>query len=237
MLGLSAYHITDLPLLLLLHPMSSVYDLLMPSAGPVDVLNHTSRGIINAIAFNTVETSILASCDLDRAISLYDLRTLIWISQAILTMSANTIFWNPMEAFNFAVGSEDLSIYVFDMRNLSRSLNILKDHISAVTDVDFSPTGEELVSASYDRTIRLWKRSEGHSRDVYHTKRMQRVFCATFSSGSKHRHIPKQIKRASEIRGEEVKALNQREENRIKHSHAPAKRSSAREKMVLETVQ
>lgn len=35
-------------------------------------------------------------------------------------------------------------------------------------DVQFSPTGEELVTASYDRTIRIWNRDKGHSRDIYH---------------------------------------------------------------------
>ena len=60
------------------------------------------------------------------------------------------------------------------MRKLNRALNVLKDHVAAVMDVEFSPTGEELVSASYDRTVRLWDRGRGHSRDIYHTKRMQR---------------------------------------------------------------
>jgi DDB1- and CUL4-associated factor 13 len=192
-----------------------------------------------------------------------------------------------MEAFNFAIGSEDSNIYVFDMRNLSRSLNVLKDHVAAVMDVDFSPTGEELVSASYDRTIRLWNRATGHSRDVYHTKRMQRVFCAAYTSDSKyvlsgsddgnirlwranaserssiksarqrqkleydaalierykhmpeirrihrHRHVPKQVKKAGEIKREEIMAIQRRAENRRKHSRTPAKRTSAREKMVL----
>jgi len=79
-----------------------------------------------------------------------------------------------MEAFNFAAANEDHNIYIFDMRKLDRALNVLKDHVAAVMDVEFSPTGEELVSASYDRTVRLWNRSGGHSRDIYHTKRMQR---------------------------------------------------------------
>jgi len=43
--------------------------------------------------------------------------------------------------------------------------------------VNYSPTGQELVSGSYDRTLRLWSTGQGsHSRDIYHTKRMQRIF-------------------------------------------------------------
>ena len=44
----------------------------------------------------------------------------------------------------------------------------MQDHVAAVMDVQFSPTGEELVTASYDRTIRIWNREKGHSRDIYH---------------------------------------------------------------------
>lgn len=43
------------------------------------------------------------------------------------------------------------------MRKLDLPLNIHKDHISAVLDVDYSPTGKELVSASYDKTIRIFE--------------------------------------------------------------------------------
>lgn len=69
---------------------------------------------------------------------------------------------------------------------MDRALNVLKDHVAAVMSVEFSPTGEELVTASYDRTIRLWNRSKGHSRDMYHTKRMQRVFSAKWTPDSKY---------------------------------------------------
>jgi WD repeat and SOF domain-containing protein 1 len=31
------------------------------------------------------------------------------------------------------------------MRKMNRALNVLKDHVAAVMDVEFSPTGEELV--------------------------------------------------------------------------------------------
>lgn len=162
----------------------SIYDLSRPSSAPSLTLSWpNSVDTITALSFNQTETSILASAATDRSIIMYDLRTSSPLSKAVLNLASNSISWNPLEAFNFAVANEDHNIYVFDMRKMNRALNVLKDHVGAVMDVEFSPTGEELVSASYDRTIRLWDRSKGHSRDVYHTKRMQRsvVFALTFS--------------------------------------------------------
>jgi WD40 repeat protein len=46
-------------------------------------------------------------------------------------------------------------------------------------DVEFSPTGEELVSGSYDRTVRLWSRMKGHSR--YVTGLLQLLHFVVFS--------------------------------------------------------
>jgi WD repeat and SOF domain-containing protein 1 len=57
----------------------------------------------------------------------------------------------------------------------------LQDFVSAVMDVDYSPTGREFVAGSYDHSVRVFAYNGGHSRDVYHTKRMQRVFCVRFS--------------------------------------------------------
>lgn len=117
---------------------------------------------------------------------LYDVRSLTPVARTVLNFSCNSVAWNPMEAYNFALGSENHDVMIFDSRNMSRALNVLKDHVAAVMDVQFSPTGQELVSASYDRTLRIWKRNEGHSRDIYHTKRMQRLFAARWTSDSKY---------------------------------------------------
>ena len=56
-----------------------------------------------------------------------------------------------------------------------------QDFVSAAMDVDFSPTGREFVAGSYDRSVRIFAYNGGHSREVYHTKRMQRVFAVRFS--------------------------------------------------------
>jgi WD repeat and SOF domain-containing protein 1 len=266
----------------------SIYDLEKYTAAPEVLKWPTSTDTITTVAFNQIETSVLASCATDRSIVLYDLRTSMPLAKTILHFASNAITWNPMEAFNFAVANEDHNIYIFDMRKMDRALNVLKDHVAAVMDVEFSPTGEELVSASYDRTVRIWKRNQGHSRDVYHTKRMQRVFSAKFTPDSKylltgsddgnirlwrsnaskregiksakqrqaleynealteryahmpeirrikrHRHIPKVIKKAGDIKTEELRSIKRKEENERKHSKKQfTARKAEREKMVL----
>jgi len=149
----------------------SVYDLERHSAAPEVLQWPTSADTINAVAFNPVETSVLASCATDRSVVLYDLRMSSPLAKSIHTFVNNAISWNPQIAFNFALASENHDINIFDMRKLDRALNVLKGHVAgdelstspwemlslteaAVMDVEFSPTGEELVSASYDRTIR-----------------------------------------------------------------------------------
>lgn len=62
---------------------------------------------------------------------------------------------------------------------------IHKDHISAVLDIDFAPTGREFVSASFDKTIRIFPINNGRSREIYHTKRMQQVNSIIYSMDSR----------------------------------------------------
>ena len=58
---------------------------------------------------------------------------------------------------------------------------IHKDHVSAILDIDFSPTGREFVTGSFDKTIRIFPINGGWSREVYHTKRMQQVNSVLYS--------------------------------------------------------
>ncbi|KAJ5123323.1 rRNA-processing protein sof1 [Penicillium atrosanguineum] len=268
----------------------SIYDLSRPSSSPSQTLHWpTSVDTITSVAFNQTETSILGSTAIDRSVILYDLRTSSPVHKMTLKLASNALAWNPMEAFNFAVANEDHNAYIFDMRKTDRALNILKDHVAAVMDIDFSPTGQELVTASYDRTIRLWDRARGHSRDIYHTQRMQRVFSAKFTPDNKYvlsgsddgnvrlwrakasdrsgiksarqrtkleydqalikryshmpeirrikrqRHLPKPIKKAGEIKREELGAIKRREENVRKHTKKDnlKSRQNEREKMIL----
>lgn len=141
---------------------------------------------VTTVRFNKTETSIFASAGSDNSLILYDIRTNSPTQKIKTSMRNNSICWNPMEAFVFATANEDQNAYLWDMRKMESAINVFKDHVSAVMDVDFAPTGKEIVTGSYDRTIRLFSVDKGHSRDVYHTKRMQRVFLTKFSTDSKY---------------------------------------------------
>lgn len=141
---------------------------------------------INNIKFNRVEHNILCSSSSDRNVILYDIRSKLPIRKILMKMQTNDIIWNPQEAYIFSTANEDTNAYTFDMRNLSHALQIYEDHVSAVMSIDYSPTGRELVTGSYDKTIRFFNTMNGHSRDIYHTKRMQRIFVVRYTHDSKY---------------------------------------------------
>lgn len=141
---------------------------------------------LNSVKFNPIETNILGSTCSDRSIIFYDIREVAPVRKVTLEMRSNTICWNPMESFVFTAANEDHNLYSFDIRKLSRPFQIHMDHISAVLDVDYSPTGKEFVSGSYDKTIRIFPLLHGRSREIYHTKRMQRLSCVLWSMDNKY---------------------------------------------------
>lgn len=252
----------------------------------VDIWDHERSEPINSftwgsdtvvsVRFNPVEQDIFASCGSDRSIALYDVRMQTPLRKLVMLRRSNKVAWNPQEAFNFTVANEDNNLYSYDMRKLQSATTVHKDFTSAVMDVDYSPTGREFVAGSYDRTVRIFPFNGGHSREVYHTKRMQRVFAVQFSgdgtyvfSGSedmnvriwkanaaqqlgtmlprewkkaqynaalidrfkhvpdikrisRHRHVPKQIMKASELRRTMENSERRKKDNRVKHS-APGK--------------
>lgn len=136
---------------------------------------------VSAVRFNQAETSLLASCATDRSVVLHDLRTQSSLAKVVMQMRGNAVCWSPTEAVYFSVGSEDHSCYTFDMRFFDKAVNVLRGHVSAVLDLDYAPTGDEIVTAGYDRSLRIFNVRQGHSRDIYHTRRMQRLFCVKYS--------------------------------------------------------
>ena len=139
-----------------------------------------------SVRFNPAEACLLASTGSDRGVCLYDLRASVPMRKFMLSMNSNKVAWNPREPMNFVLANEDNNLYTFDMRNLEKALLVHKDHVSAVMDIAFSPTGREFASAGYDRMLRIFNADGARSRDVYHTKRMQKIFCVNFSADAQY---------------------------------------------------
>lgn len=150
---------------------------------PVGALEWGADSVLTC-KYNPSEAHLLASTGIDRSVMIYDLRTNQPLSKTVLPNKSHCLSWNPYQPINFTVGNDDGNLYTFDMRNMSTVKLIHKDHISAVTDVDYSPTGREFVTASYDKTIRIFPSDQGKSREAYHGKRMQKVFSVQFSQDS-----------------------------------------------------
>eukprot|EP00850_Spirogloea_muscicola_P001144 SM000004S15014 [mRNA] locus=s4:716811:720366:- [translate_table: standard] len=147
---------------------------------PVQTFSWGADTVVS-VRCNPAEPDIFASTASDRSIALYDMRMGTPLRKLVMQTRTNAVAWNPREPFNFVAANEDCRCYTYDMRKLKTALCVHEDHVSAVMDVDFSPTGREFVTGSYDRTVRIFPYNGGHSREVYHTKRMQRVFSVRFS--------------------------------------------------------
>lgn len=182
---------------------------------------------VDSVAFNPAEVCLLGSVTSDRHIVLHDVRAGSSLRKVTMTMRLNAFAWNPMEPLNFTVASEDTNLYTYDMRKMKRALMVHKDHVGAVMDVAYSPTGREFATGSYDRTVRIFRVRDGRSREVYHTRRMQRVFCIGFSadaqyvySGSDDTNVRIWKSQASRVQGR----LLPRERNKLKYLDALKKR-------------
>ena len=129
---------------------------------------------LTCVRFSQSETSLLAASSADRSITLFDARTGSATSRMTMAMRTNQLQFNPMEPTVLLLASEDHNLYTFDIRSFRAATQMYKSHVGAVMSCDWSPTGREFVSGSYDRTVRLWSAGVGKSKDAYHTKRMQR---------------------------------------------------------------
>ncbi|KAF4686484.1 rRNA-processing protein sof1 [Perkinsus olseni] len=222
---------------------------------PVHVLNSSS--MLSSIDAHWGKSSMLATAG--ETVDIWDynrttpLSTYEWGTEATLSVKfnplrrvvlrnrSNAFCWNPRQPLRFSVANEDGNLYTFDMRKLDSAVFIHKGHVRAVLDLDYSPTGEELVSAGYDKTIRIFNYETQRSREVYHTKRMQRVLCCQYSgdgrfvfSGSEDCNIRVWKNEASDKLGvvskREKKAQAYRKKLVAKYKHMPEIRRIANHK-------
>ncbi len=73
--------------------------------------------------------------------------------QVKMNLKLNAFSWNPMEPYVFTAACEDYNLYTYDCRFFKHPKRVYQGHTNAVMDVDYSPSGREFASASYDDTV------------------------------------------------------------------------------------
>ncbi|KAL7062369.1 hypothetical protein AAHC03_01304 [Spirometra sp. Aus1] len=139
------------------------------------------REAVHHASFNPVEHNLVGILTKDNSIILADTREDQPLRKVKMNLKLNSFSWNPMEPFIFTAASEDYNLYTFDCRFFKHPRRVFIGHTNAVMDVDYSPSGREFASASYDDTIRIWSTETTSSVDVYHTRRMKRVLKIKFT--------------------------------------------------------
>lgn len=133
------------------------------------------RQPITAVAFHTV-FSILASSSEDGTIKIWDWelgeleRTLKGHTKAVLdidfggssTTSSNSSSSNGSNLL-LASCSSDLTIKIWDPQNDYSNVRTLTGHDHTISSIKFTPSGTHLISASRDKTIRIWEVKTGYS--------------------------------------------------------------------------
>jgi len=156
------------------------------SNSPIQSYQWGEDGIITS-KFNPSETNLLAVTMRDNSVGLFDTRTSSGIQKVYLKNISNAIAWNPRDPFIFALANDDGNVYQMDMRKIGKAqsatpiVRMHTGHVLGVVDVDFNPRGTEICSGGYDKTIRIFSLDKQKSREIYHTRRMQRILTCKFS--------------------------------------------------------
>lgn len=109
-----------------------------------------------------------------------------------------------------------------------------------------SPSSRAKLSTfSDDGNIRLWRAKASSRQGIKSAALRQKLqyddalkerykHMPEIRRIARHRHVPKQIKKAGEIKAEELRAIKRKEENERRHSKkGQIRRQPEREKMVL----
>jgi DDB1- and CUL4-associated factor 13 len=117
-----------------------------------------------------------------------------------------------------------------------------------VFSAKFTPDNQYVLSGSDDGNIRLWRVDASSRSGIKSARERQKLeyddtlkrrysHMPEIKRIQRHRHVPKAVKKAGEIKNEELKAIKRRQENERKNSKKSVPRRSEREKMVLATEQ
>lgn len=135
----------------------------------------------NALCWNPMEAFHFSVANEDHNLYTFDMRRL----GSALKMHEDHV--SAVMALDYApTGLEIVSVSALPVSPVPLSLSLLP---FVPNKNIFTPPYRRcllVAQGSYDRSVRIFGVEDGHSREVYHTKRMQRVFSCKFTSDNKY---------------------------------------------------
>lgn len=95
-----------------------------------------------------------SSCQINCSTS-HDFPSLLQVAGRMLSFWRLSVLNHPVTC------SSDLTIKLWDTANEYTNIKTLHGHDHSVSSVRFTPDGDTLVSASRDKTIRVWEVASG----------------------------------------------------------------------------
>lgn len=118
---------------------------------------------VHKVTFNPHRGSLLLSGSQDGTVRLWDVRDVRSAStlQSKRKYSGQSdgvrdVKWSPTEGVDFAFGTDSGWIQRWDMRNLKTAKIKVPAHSETCNTIDWHPGGKYIVSASSDKTVRVW---------------------------------------------------------------------------------
>lgn len=123
---------------------------------PVSVLNnHTD--IVNEVQFHPKQANLFGSVSDDKFIKIFDSRSLKESQSIERESPINTISFSTFSSNLYAVGLQDSTIELFDLRNPGYKLHTIMGHSDSITCLEWDPHNDGiLASGSQNRRVILW---------------------------------------------------------------------------------
>lgn len=184
----------------------------------------------NSISWNPMEAFNFVAGSEDHNLYMYDMRNLkralhVYKDHVSAVMSVD---FSPTGQ-EFVSGSYDKTIRIYNVREgHSRDVYHTK-RMQRVTAVKFSMDAQYIFSGSDDSNVRLWRARASSRASIRSTREENRLkyldslrerykHIPEIRRIARHRHLPTNVKKAAEIKREEINSLKRREENIRRHS-------------------